>query len=146
MGLMHELKAAGITTLSQLKVALGLVALGPDKDFGKTGQIMPGQQRRVVLAKVTSAASGGGKYNGKIVTSSTSTITATGDLAEADLGTLPSADNCLILNGAESGKSTHDLTTGTPVAKIFVGVLLAQRSTTGIFVVVINGLDPETCT
>ncbi len=250
MGLMHELKAAGITTLAQLKVALGLVALGPGKDFGLTGQVrptprgdtyivwdagpaaeadytdhrywlqiadcpdragngitdkVPFKQRgnttgyewitatnlaermprtsgdaeqtggthllvkgtavrvkgvggkspryvfwhvpeRPVRVKITSAASGGGKYNGRILTSSTTAVAATGDLAESDLGTVPGGDNCLVLNGAEVGKATHDLTSGTPVAKVFVGMLLPQRSTGDVFVVVINGLDPETCT
>jgi hypothetical protein len=99
-----------------------------------------------VRVKVTTAASGGGKYNGRILKSSQTAVAATGTLAEADLGTVPSSDNCLVLNGAEVGKSTHDLTTGTPVAKVFVGFLIPKWSTDNKLVVVINGMDWEACT
>ncbi len=146
MGLMRELKAAGITTLAQLKAALGGSSGTGDKDFGTTGQVRPPPGLSVVLVKVTSAASGGGKYNGVFVRAGTASIPASGDLAETEFGTVPTTDSCVILNGAEVGKSTHDLTNGTPVGKIFVGVLLPMRSTTGIYAVAINGIDWENCT
>ncbi len=102
----------------------------------------------VVRVKVVSAASGGGKYNGRILTSNETAVAATGTLAETDLGDVPTSNDCLVLNAAEVGKSTHDLTTGTPVAKVFIGFKLAVPSTASppLPVIVINGIDWENCT
>jgi hypothetical protein len=98
----------------------------------------------VVLVKVTGNASGGGKYLGRIVKDTGSPATETGNLAETDFGELPATDNALILNAQEVGKSTHDLTTGTPVSKIHVGMIRGKTSDDKI-IVAINGDDWEAC-
>jgi hypothetical protein len=66
----------------------------------------------VISGKVTSDASGKGKYNGKSFTDRTTDVLATGDLAESDFGDLSSTEDCLILNPVELGSSTtgHDVT------------------------------------
>jgi hypothetical protein len=65
-----------------------------------------------ISGKVTSDASGNGKYNGKSFTDVTSDVSASGNLAESDFGTLSSTEDCLILNPVELGSSTtgHDVT------------------------------------
>ncbi len=148
MGLFKELRAAGITTIAQLKAALASSSSGSSwvNGFGLTGQITPGLGYSVALVKILTAASGGGKYNGVLLRTTNTPAPATGTLAETDFGTIDTTANCLVLNSAEVGKSTHDLTTGTPVSKIFVGVLLPHRSTTGLYVVGLNGIDWENCT
>lgn len=67
---------------------------------------------RVISGKVTSNAAGNGKYNGKSFTDVTSDVSASGNLAESDFGTLSSTEDCLILNPVELGSSTtgHDVT------------------------------------
>jgi hypothetical protein len=99
-----------------------------------------------VKFKILTAASGGGKYNIVIGTPSAAAVSASGTLSEANLGTFGTAANALGLNSAETGKSTHDLTTGTPVAKVFVGYLEPRLSAEGKLVVVFNGIDWESCT
>ncbi len=117
------------------------------KDFGTTGQVRPIPNRRLVLVKILSAASGGGKYNGILVPAGIAAVPASGTLNEGDFGNITSSTaDCLVLNGPEVAQSTHDLTTGTPVSKIFPGVLLPMRSTTGLYVVAINGFDWKVCT
>jgi hypothetical protein len=100
---------------------------------------------QMVWVKVTGAASGGGKYNGKIFTAPTTTPAATGNLAESDIGVLPTSDDCLIFNTPEIGKSTHDLTNGTPVISVFPGAMRGS-TTDGLPVVVIYAIDIEACT
>jgi hypothetical protein len=99
---------------------------------------------RLVRVKVTSAASGGGKYNGRIWPLPTTAIAATGNLAATELGTDPGSDNALILNNQEVGKSTHDLTTATVVVQFFNGIIIGATSD-GITVVEIDGIDWENC-
>lgn len=99
--------------------------------------------REMQFVKVTSAASGGGKYNGNLWTLHTTTPAATGDLAEADFGVAGVA--VLIFNAAEAGASTHDLTTGTPKSKIFPAVFIGMTSG-GVPVFGVNAVDWEACT
>jgi hypothetical protein len=76
-------------------------------------QTRPGEADTVVISgKVTSNASGNGKYNGKSFTDVTADVSASGNLAESDFGTLSSTEDCLILNPVELGSSTtgHDVT------------------------------------
>jgi hypothetical protein len=65
-----------------------------------------------VVVRITGNASGGGKYNGRILTG-TSTAVAAGTLAMPAGMTVPGADNALILNLYEDGKITHDLVANT---------------------------------
>ncbi len=99
----------------------------------------------IVWVKVTGNATGGGKYNGKIVTRGATAPDLSTGLAEGDFGTIPSANNCYILNSAEVGKSTHDLTSGTPIATMFPGVRTGQNHTDGLPFIRINGNDWEAC-
>ena len=70
------------------------------------------------LIRITSAASGGGKYNGKLLNSPASSVTPTGTLATADMGS--DGVDVLVLNAAEAEQATHDLTAGTPVQTVFI--------------------------
>lgn len=97
-----------------------------------------------VLVKVVSAAAGGGKYNGRILEHATADIPDAGNLSVSELGTVPSLDNCLVLNPPEIGKSTHDLTTGTPNAQYFWGVVFHVNSN-GTRVVLLTGYDWLNC-
>ena len=58
--------------------------------------------------KITSAASGGGKYNGRTVTG-LSTAVATGNLAMPEGMTVAGSDNLLLLDLTENGLSTHQV-------------------------------------
>jgi hypothetical protein len=76
------------------------------------GSVMVGNlpSNEAVRVKITGNATGGGKYTGRTISAATSDVSNSSDLAEGDLGTVASADNCLILNTGEIGESTHDLT------------------------------------
>jgi hypothetical protein len=101
---------------------------------------------RSVLVKVTGDCTGGGKYNGRILSTGAASPDLTTTLAEADFGTVPSADNCYVLNSAEVGQSTHDLTSGTPITKVFVGSITGYLHTDGKPFIRINGNDWKACT
>lgn len=95
-----------------------------------------------VRVKISGSASGGGKYNGNLWKNPTS-VSASGNLSEADLGT--SGNSCLILNVREVGKSTHDLASSAFLPLIFPGQLVCTNSD-GTPVVVIDGFQWEDCT
>ena len=102
-----------------------------------------GHQGKVLqLVKVTAAASGGGEYDGKLLPFHTGTLTATGTLADDDVGV--EGGDILIFNLNESGQSTHDLTTGTPVSKVYPAAFIGM-SDAGVMVFAINGSDFENC-
>jgi len=61
-----------------------------------------------VVVKITGAASGGGKYTGRIV-SGASTAIGSGNLSMPEGMPVPAADNALILNEEEDGLSGHRL-------------------------------------
>jgi hypothetical protein len=86
-----------------------------------------------ISGKVTSNASGNGKYNGKSFTDVTADVSASGNLAESDFGTLSSTEDCLILNPVELGSSTtgHDVTATANTDKFaiyFTGRLVRVNS------------------
>lgn len=92
-----------------------------------------------VLVKITGNSTGGGKYEGKILTSPLASVTASGDLAQADVGELPDTVDALIVNTREVGSTAHDLTTAlgtTPL--IFLGRVVGD-SDQGLTEVVIEG-------
>ncbi len=98
----------------------------------------------VPRVRVTAAAAGGGKYNGYVVSMPTATISATGNIADSDLGANGVA--CLIVNAAEAGQSTHDLTSGTVRQKTFLAVYLGMSGdATPVPVYHINGFDLPGC-
>jgi hypothetical protein len=99
---------------------------------------------QLVFVKVTGNETGGGKYVGKVWNPVKNNVSATGNLTEAEIGT--SGADCRILNAAEVGQSTHDLTSGTPKSKIFPGMVLRVNDDDLKLVVVINGRDWEACT
>lgn len=72
--------------------------------------LMPGGN--TVLIKITGNASGGGQYNGRIL-SGTSTADGSGNLAMPEGLTVPAADNAIVLNEDEDGQATHWLKTDT---------------------------------
>lgn len=119
-------------------------ATGVSLGRGNTEAERRANRRGTVLVKVTSAASGGGCYNGRVFDPPATLVAGTATLAESHMGTEPGADNAIVMNSAEVGKTTHDLTNGTPVAKVFVGVLLGVN-TNGRQLVAINGVDWEDC-
>ena len=91
--------------------------------------------------RVTGNASGGGKYTGFTVANPATAVVATGNLASADLGT-NTTTACLIVNAAEAGQTTHDLTAGTPVQTVFIAASLGMSGdATPIPVYMINGFD-----
>jgi hypothetical protein len=104
-------EAAGTHTLTADTEVMVLALVGSDKNqtpFYVFWQSLAG----MISGKVTSDASGKGKYNGKSFTDRSTDVLGTGDLAESDFGTLSSTEDCLILNPVELGSSTtgHDVT------------------------------------
>jgi hypothetical protein len=101
----------------------------------------------VVLVKITGSATGGGKYNGRILTArgTTADVATTGDLAESEIGTPAAADDALVLNTREVGKTTHDLSSSTYLPLIFIGQVV-QTNSDGKRVVAIDGMQWEDCT
>jgi hypothetical protein len=96
-----------------------------------------------VRVKVSGAASGGGKYSAKIQLPPAARVTATGDLAAADLGT--DGADCYVFNQKEKGKSTHDLTQSPVVVDTFFGYVYTAADD-GKPVVAIDGIDIKDCT
>ncbi len=84
-----------------------------------------------ITVKITSNASGGGKYNGRSVTGA-STAVASGNLSMPEGMTVAGSDDCLIINYAENGLSTHVLTTSSFHTGIKLGI------SGGLTVVAIN--------
>jgi hypothetical protein len=100
---------------------------------------------KLLWVKITGNATGGGKYNGKSYThDGTSDVAATGNVSESELGTLASADDCLVLNFAEEGETTHDLTAGTPEIDTFLCHWYRTNSD-GKKVCAVVAYDRETC-
>lgn len=76
---------------------------------------------RLIWVKITGNATGGGKYTGKSrIAGPSSDVSASSSVAESDLGTFAPSNDCLVLNFAEEGESTHDLTAGTPKIDTFL--------------------------
>lgn len=98
------------------------------------------------LVKVTGNLTGGGKYSGVLwAQPSATTVASTGNLTEAEIG--QTSAQVMILNAAEVGQSTHDLTAGTPKVSIFQAHLSTAVSTdaTPKPIYVIVGIDWENC-
>lgn len=73
-----------------------------------------------VIVKITGNASGGGKYNGRILTG-TSTATGSGDETQPEGMTVPGSDDALVLNLDEDTLPTHWLATGSYALGRIVG-------------------------
>lgn len=125
--------------LARAVQAMAPVILGGQVPQPRVGQCV------AVWVKVTGDATGGGKYNGRIVTRGAAAPNLSSNLSEADLGTLPSNDNCYVFNAAEVGKTTHDLTAGTPVARMFPGIYTGYAHTDGRPFIRISGYDWVEC-
>ena len=121
----------------------------------KEGMIRP-QQRphryypgeadaETVIVKLTGDESGGGKYSGRILTG-TSSATGSGNLAAADLGTVPGSDDALVLNLQEVGQSTHDIDTGGTQIYFFGTIKGYTSETPARAIVVIDGAQWANCT
>lgn len=142
MGLIHDLVNSGITAAEIIAAVRGggagantnaVVTL--QQTLAKTGALYA-MRPVMVRVKVTSNAAGGGKYNGRILLSATNAVSATGDLAETDIGVSDTQD-ALILNPNEIGRTTHCLTSAG--SAVYLGYLQPDRSTEGKQVVVLTG-------
>lgn len=109
-------------------------------------EFTPSPGGSATLVRVTAAASGGGKYTGYVVNSPTAgSITASGNLADTDVGA--NGASCLILNMEEAGQSTHDLTATGNVAKVFPAAYRRMSGdATPIPVYAISGVGWKNCT
>lgn len=96
---------------------------------------------RSVMVWVGEASGDGGKYLGNIVYPPATAPTPSGVVALADFGTIAAEYDCLILNGAERGQSTHQLTECENISNPFPGIIQPRKTTDGLHVVMINGLD-----
>jgi hypothetical protein len=100
---------------------------------------------RLIWVKITGNETGGGKYQGKSYThDGTTDVAATGNVAESELGTVASTVDCRVLNYAEEGETTHDLTAGTPENDTFLCHWYRTNSD-GIKVCAVVAFDRETC-
>lgn len=98
----------------------------------------------VERVRVLGNASGGGKYSGAIVQIPVAAISQAGDLVDSDLGS--NSISVLILNAAEVGQSTHDLTADTQIQKTFIAVYLGMSADDPSQPVYqINGFDWAEC-
>lgn len=99
------------------------------------------------LVKVTGNETGGGKYEGQVFNPSTGTVSAATNLDSDDVGSVVAEALVMILNMAEEGKDTHDITEATQVAAIFPAVKMKAKSdhSTPRDVYVINGFDAGNC-
>lgn len=94
--------------------------------------------------RVYSNATGGGIYIGNVVKKPAGAISINSTITEAMLGV--HAEECIILNAAEVGQVTHDLTEGTPKQKTFLAMLIGQSDETPARPVYqINGFDYGDC-
>jgi hypothetical protein len=101
--------------------------------------------KRLIWVKITANETGGGKYQGKSYThDGTTDVAATGNVAESELGTVSSTVDCRVLNYAEEGETTHDLTAGTPENDTFLCHWYRTNSD-GIKVCAVVAFDRETC-
>lgn len=99
----------------------------------------------LLWVKITANETGGGKYQGKSYThDGTTDVAATGNVAESELGTLSDEVDCRVLNFAEEGESTHDLTAGTPEIDTFLCHWFRTNSD-GIKVCAVVAFDRATC-
>lgn len=94
----------------------GIVHTGLAEDW-QSGIIM-------VRVRVMEALVGGGKYSGYIRNFPAKVINKTSNLGEDDLGI--NGPPCYIINPAERGLATHDLTETPQQTRDFVGHILPQ--------------------
>ena len=92
----------------------------------------------IVVVKVISNATGGGKYNGRILRGR-STAVATGNLSMPEGLTVPAANDSLVLNMRENGASTHWVAANTFALGEIVGMTAA-----GLFIVTTEILEVGT--
>lgn len=116
---------------------------------GTSSELLPRRDgtkvSRLIWVKITGNETGGGKYQGKSYThDGTTDVAATGNVAESELGTLASAVDCRVLNFAEEGETTHDLTAGTPEIDTFLCHWFRTNSD-GIKVCAVVAFDRATC-
>lgn len=120
------------------------IQVGYHPDDGKP-VLVPLDGGKLIWVKIVGNETGGGKYTGKSYThDGTSDVSASGNLAESELGTLSSTVDCRVLNFAEEGQSTHDLTSGTPAVDTFLCHWFRTNSD-GIKVCAVVAYDRETC-
>lgn len=122
---------------------LGRLAVAPPLELaesaaGRTLSLRPSAPSAVVV-KITASAAGGGAYTGRVLTGR-STATGLATLVMPEGMTIPSADDALILNLAENGKSTHDLSAGRFAPGVVIGTTSDGRK-----IVAIDAVEFQDC-
>lgn len=142
-------RPAGIPTTKVTNEINGhLRELNPVAETGQQDEFWGGTGGAGVLVKVTGNDTGGGKYVGQVFSPTPGTVSATTDLDSDDVGNTVGAALIMILNMAEEGQDTHDITEPTQVAAIFPavklqGVLSDHNPPREVYV--INGHDAGNC-
>jgi hypothetical protein len=97
-----------------------------------------------IVARVVGNEPCGGLYNGFFVVGATNDLDPEAStFAHTDIGATGAA--CLIMNAAEEGLTTHYLTQGGGVSRVFPGWVRSRKSNDDKHVVIINGYDFELC-
>ncbi|HEV7297937.1 MAG TPA: hypothetical protein VGN72_01125 [Tepidisphaeraceae bacterium] len=86
---------------------------GPPFHVGQVAGDDPFPRRDIVLVKLTSAATGVGRYNGRM-SDMVINLEATGALAEANLGTFATADDTIVWLMSDAAQSSNSVTTFSP--------------------------------
>jgi hypothetical protein len=132
-------KATGFARNDKTTLAVGNVP-----QANKRPQVNP-DGIRLIWVKITGNETGGGKYQGKSYAhDGTTDVAATGNVAESELGTVATDVDCRVLNYAEEGETTHDLTAGTPENDTFLCHWYRTNSD-GIKVCAVVAFDRATC-
>lgn len=102
-----------------------------------------GQRPNSGAIRITSEATGGGKYNGTLLAAASSAIALTGNVSLGSTG-----ESVLVLNTREEGASTHDLdVSGDYQPTVFIGVYVGQSDESpSRRVFAIDGVQQEDCT
>jgi hypothetical protein len=95
------------------------------------------------LVHITSNATGGGKYNGKVVNPPTADISASTGATGTELGA--DGTTCLIVNLQELEKTTHDLDMSGSFVPVYFHGLYLRTNSDGTPVFTIDGTQWEDC-
>lgn len=132
--------ATGFAVNNQTTMAIGGGGPGAGNSRGL------GNPHHLIWVKITGNETGGGKYQGKSYKNTATTVAAaTGNVSESELGTLSPTVDCRVLNFAEEGETTHDLTAGTPEIDTFLCDWFQTEATTGLKICAVVAYDRETC-
>ena len=97
------------------------------------------------VVRVTGNAAGGGVYTGQLVGEASADFDPSATVSSTSFGALLTGE-VYIINGAEEGQATHDLTSGTPISRQHNATRRSRKSDDDKHVFLINGHDAKTCT